>query len=171
MSPLKDETTDKNSHYEWAKQELERAQVELKALQARETATLAQEVAYRTMAERLGEDALTQEDLLSTERAAHENYLLYVKKQQEARMDDALDERGIVNVMLAEQPTAPVLPVWPAWTVMAIGFVAAASTGTGAALVADYLEPGFRNPEDVSAYLGLPVLASLPRADRERLSA
>ena len=55
-SPVKDETTDKNSQYEWAKHELERAQVELKALQARETATLAQEVAYRTMAEQLGQE-------------------------------------------------------------------------------------------------------------------
>jgi len=171
LSPVKDETTDKNSHYEWAKLELERAQVELTALEARDKATRGQESAYRAIAQKLGEDAIAQEDLLSTEKAAQENYLLYVKKQQEARMDDALDERGIVNVGIAEQPIAPALPVWPAWTVIAIGFMVAAGSGTGAALVADYLEPGFRNPEDVSAYLDVPVLASLPTVGHQRLSA
>ncbi len=68
--PLRDETTDKNAHYEWAKSELQQAQVQLKALQAREAATAAQEAAYRAMARQLGEDAITQDDLLSTEKAA-----------------------------------------------------------------------------------------------------
>ena len=117
----RDETTDKNAHYEWAKSELQQAQVQLKALQAREAATATQEAAYRAMARQLGDDAITQDDLLSTEKAAQENYLLYVKKQEEARMDDALDERGIVNVAIAEHPVAPALPVWSAWTVLAIG--------------------------------------------------
>ena len=112
-------------NYEWAKSELQRAQVQLKALQAREAATVTQEAAYRAMARKLGEDAITQDDLLSTEKAAQENYLLYVKKQEEARMDDALDERGIVNVAIAEHPVVPALPVSSAWTVLAIGLAAA----------------------------------------------
>ena len=161
--PLRDETTDKNAHYEWAKSELQRAQVQLRALQAREAATVTQEAAYRAMARQLGEDAITQDDLLSTEKAAQENYLLYVKKQEEARMDDALDERGIVNVAIAEHPVAPALPVWSAWTVLAIGLAAAGAAGTGAAFAADYVDPAFRTPDDVLAYLNSPVLASLPR--------
>ena len=171
LSPVKDETTDKNTHYEWAKSELQRAQVQLKALQAREAATSTQEAAYRAMAQKFGEDAITQDDLLSTEKATEENYLLYVKKQEEARMNDALDERGIVNVAIAEQPVAPVLPVWSTWTLLAIGMVAAVSAGTGAAFVADYIDPAFRNPEDVLAYLGAPVLASLPADERGKLLA
>ena len=90
--PLKDETTDKNAQYEWAKSELQKTQVQLKALQGRDSASRAQLGAYRAMAERLGEDAITQDDLLSSEKAAQDNYLLYVKKQEEARIDDALDE-------------------------------------------------------------------------------
>ena len=169
--PLRDETTDKNVHYEWAKSELQRAQVQLKALQAREAATATQEAAYRGMARQLGEDAITQDDLLSTEKAAQENYLLYVKKQEEARMDDALDERGIVNVAIAEHPVVPALPLWSAWTVLAMGLAVAGAAGTGAAFAADYLDPAFRTPEDVLAYLNSPVLASLPRPARGSLSA
>lgn len=169
--PLRDETTDKNVQHEWAKSELQRAQVQLKALQAREAATVTQEVAYRAMARQLGEDAITQDELLSTEKAAQENYLLYVKKQEEARMDDALDERGIVNVAIAEHPVVPALPLSSAWTVLAIGLAAAGAAGTGAAFAADHLDPAFRTPEDVLAYLNSPVLASLPRRARGDLSA
>lgn len=169
--PLRDETTDKNVHYEWAKSELQRAQVELKALQARAAATGVQEADYRSMTRQLGEDAITQDDLLSAEKAAEESYLLYVKKQEEARMDDALDRRGIVNVAVAEQPVAPALPLWSTFAVLAIGAAAAGAAGTGAAFAADYADSAFRTPEEVLAFLNAPVLASLPRSTRRRLLA
>lgn len=171
LSPVRDETTDKDPHYEWAKAELQQAEVQVKALEARATAAEVQSAAYRAMAQKLGADAVTQDDLLSSEKAAQENYLLYVKKQEAARMDDALDERGIVNVAIAEQPIAPALPVRSAWMVLAVGFVAAGAAGTGSAFAADYLDPAFRNPDDVMAFLNAPVLASLPRSMRGRLSA
>jgi len=169
-SPVRDETTDKDTHYEWAKSELEKAQVQLKALQAREAATATQEAVYRTMARQLGEAAITQEDLASSEKAAEDNYLLYVKKQEEARMADALDRRGIVNVAMAQQPLAPALPLWSGWTVLLAGLAAAGVAGTGAAFAADYLDPAFRTPEEVLAYLDAPVLASLPRRVQGRLA-
>jgi len=170
-SPLRDETTDKDAHYEWAKSELERAQVQLKALQSRQTATGIQEAAYRTMARSLGDDALTQDDLQNTEKAAEESYLLFVKKQEQARMADALDQSGIVNVAMAEPPVVPALPASSAWTLLAIGLVAAGTAGTGAAFAADYADPAFRTPDDVLGYLHAPVLASLPRMARGGLSA
>jgi uncharacterized protein involved in exopolysaccharide biosynthesis len=170
-SPLRDETTDKDVHYEWAKSELERAQVQLKALQSRQSATGIQETAYRTMALSLGDNALTQDDLQNTEKAAEESYLLFVKKQEQARMADALDQSGIVNVAIAEPPVVPALPASSAWTLLAIGLLAAGTAGTGAAFAADYADPSFRTPDDVLGYLHAPVLASLPRIARGGLSA
>src|SRR5258708_462652 len=163
-SPIQDRTTDKDAHYEWAKTELERAEVQLKGLESRATATEIQERSYRTVAKRLGEDAITQDDLASTEKAAEETYLLYVKKQGEARMADALDQHGIVNVAIADQPVVPALPVRSAGAVLAVGFVAAAVAGIGAAFGADYLDPSFRTRDEVLAYLNAPVLATLPRS-------
>ena len=171
LLPLRDETTDKNSHYEWATSELQSAQVQLKAVQARQAATALQAAAYRAYARQLGEDAVTQDDLLSSEKAAQDTYLLYVKKREEARVDDALDQRGIVNVAIAQPPVSPVLPVTSAWMILATGFLAAGACGTGAAFAADYLDTGFRTPDDVLAYLNVPVLASLPRTSTGRLSA
>jgi len=171
VTPVRDETTDKDTNYEWAKAELQKAQVQLEGLEARAAATSAQRFEYLSMARHFGEDSVTQEDLLSNEKAALENYLLYVKKWEEARMDDALDERGIVNVAIAEQPVVPALPLWSTWSVIAFGFVVAGCAGTVAAFGAEYIDPSFRDPEDVLAYLNSPVLASLPKESLRRLSA
>jgi uncharacterized protein involved in exopolysaccharide biosynthesis len=170
-APVRDETTDKDPHYEWAKSELEKSEVQLRALRAREGATNSQKVAYRAITQKLGEDAITQDDLLSTEKAALDNYLLYVKKQEEARMNDALDELGIVNVAIAEQPVAPALPIWSVPMILLFGLFGAGAAGVGAAFVADYVDPAFRDPDDVVASLNVPVLASLPRRTSGRLSA
>ena len=171
LHPLRDETTDRGANYEWAKAELQKAQVQMKGLEARVATTRTHLADYRNLARRLGEDAITQGDLASSEKAAEENYLLYAKKREEARMGDALDQGGIVNVAIAEQPVVPALPVWPAGTVVLIGFVAALTSGTGAAFAADYMDPALRTPEEVLAYLDIPVLASLPAERAWRLSA
>jgi uncharacterized protein involved in exopolysaccharide biosynthesis len=170
-SPLRDETSDKNVNYEWASSGLQSAQVQWKALQARRAATLEQAAAWRSIAGRLGEDAITQDDLVSARNAAQENYLLYVKKREEARMNDALDERGIVNVAIAEEPVAPALPVFSVWTIVAMGLAGAVLAGGAAAFAADYLDPLFRDPDDVVNCLNLAVLASFPTSGNSKLAA
>ena len=170
-APLREETTDKNPRYEWAAAQLQQAQVQRKALEARAAATGVQEAAYRTMAQQLGDDAVAQDDLLNSEKAAEENYLMYVKKEEDARMADALDRRGIVNVAIAEPPVAPALPAWSTWAVLMMGIAAAGAAGTGAAFTADYIDPAFRTPDDVLVYLNAPVLASLPQNMKGRISA
>ena len=86
-------------------------------------------------------------------------------------MGDALDEGGIVNVAIAEQPVVPALPVWPPSLIVLVGFVAALTSGTGAAFAADYVDPALRTPEEVLTCLEIPVLASIPEGTGRRLSA
>jgi capsular polysaccharide biosynthesis protein len=43
-----------------------------------------------------------------------------------------------------------------------IGVVLGGTLSTSLAFAADYLNPGFRTPDEVVAFLGTPVLASLP---------
>jgi uncharacterized protein involved in exopolysaccharide biosynthesis len=161
-APLRDETTDKNPHYEWAKSELEKAEVQSRSLRARASELGSQLAEYRVAARQMGEAAVTQDDLVNSEQAAEQNYLLYVKKQEEARMADALDRRGIVNVALAEAPIVPALPLWSTLAVLILGTVAAGTAGTGAAFAADRLDSSFRTPDEVLLFLQVPVLASLP---------
>jgi uncharacterized protein involved in exopolysaccharide biosynthesis len=117
----------------------------------------------RSVADKLGNHAITQEDLLRNVKTAEEKYLLYANKREEARIGDALDEHGILNVTIAEQPTVPALPTRSEWRYGLLGLALAATVSTGLAFAADYLDPAFRTPEEVVMYLGAPVLASLPR--------
>ena len=171
-SPVRDETTDKNPNYEWAKAELQHEQVHMIGLRAKAEATRTEIGEYQAMTRQLGDDAVTQDELISSEKAALENHLLYVKKQEEAHMDDALDTRGIVNVAIAEEPVAPALPAWSSLGILMVGFAVAGACGTAAAFAADYMDPALRTPDEVLAYLDVAVLASLPKMESpKRISA
>jgi uncharacterized protein involved in exopolysaccharide biosynthesis len=161
-SPLRDETTNQEPNHEWAKSELIKAQVELGTLEAHGQATRVQVAGYREVAQRLGGNALRQGDLLGEMKAAEEKYLLYMNKREEARIEDALDQGGILNVTIAQEPRVPALPARAAWVFGMIGVLLGGTLSTSLAFAADYLNPGFRTPDEVIAYLGIPVLASLP---------
>lgn len=162
LAPVKDETTDLDATHEWARAELAKGQVELSALQARSEATRAVLSGYRQEAQRLGDRAIFQEQLRRNLKAAEEKYLLYANKREEARIGDALDQGGILNVTVAEQPTVPALPARSRSTLALAGLMLAGVVSTGLAFAADALDPAFRTPDEVIAYLDIPVLASLP---------
>ncbi len=162
QTPLRDETTDRDPNHQWVQAELMRTQVTLVGLEARASANTTLQARYLLAAQRFGNEAIKQEELLHDLKAAEEKYLLYVNKREEARIGDALDQGGILNVTLAEEPQIPALPAHPAWMYGAMGFVLAGTMSTGLAFAADSLDPAFRTPEEVISYLGTRVLASLP---------
>ena len=160
--PVRDLTTQQDPNHEWTQAELVKNQVEVSALEARAAASGAVLADYKSEALALGNQAIEQEQLLAALKEAEDKYLLYVNKREEARIGDALDQGGILNVTVAEQPRVPALPLWSLWMFGAVGLLAGGSMSTGLAFSADYLAAGFRTPEEVTAYLGSPVLASLP---------
>ncbi|HKS76734.1 MAG TPA: Wzz/FepE/Etk N-terminal domain-containing protein [Terriglobales bacterium] len=162
-SPAKDETTDQDATHEWARAELAKAEVDFAGLAARAQATGAELSRYQEEAQRLGDRAIFQEQLRRNLKAAEEKYLLYANKREEARIGDALDQGGILNVTIAEQPVAPALPAKSRASLGLLGLLLAGGISTGLAFAADALDPAFRTPDEVIAYLDAPVLASLPR--------
>ena len=162
-APVRDETTDQNPTYEWVKAELAKAQTELSGLKARAGADQAALARYRSKARDLQEAAVVQQDLLRTAKTEEDNYLLYLRKQEEARINDALDARGILNVAIAEPATVPVLPVKSlSYYVLLCSFLAGCGS-VGIAFFADFLDPSVRTPDEVALWLDLPVLASIPK--------
>ncbi len=160
--PVRDVTTQPDPNNQWSRAELVKSRVEIGALEARANATEAVVAGYRASAQQLGDQAIEQEQLVHGLKAAEDKYLLYVNKREEARIGDALDQGGILNVAIAQKPRVPALPIWSLWMFGAVGLLVGGTVSTGLAFTADYLAPGFRTPEEVIAYLGSPVLASLP---------
>jgi uncharacterized protein involved in exopolysaccharide biosynthesis len=162
-SPIRETTSDQDPDHEWAKAELLKTQVELNALAAHATAQNTLLAHYREAASQLGDRAIEQEQLLHDLKASEEKYLLYLNKREEARIGDALDQGGILNVTIAEQATVPALPQLSGLGFGFVGVLGAGTVSISLAFVADYLNPAFRTPDEIVAYLGSPVLASLPR--------
>jgi len=162
-APVREQTTDQNPTSLWVNSEMAKARTDLSALKARAAATAATLSFYRQSARDLQESTVAQQDLLRAAKTAEENYLLYQRKEEEARINDALDQRGILNVAIAEQPTVPALPVRSALLYGLLSLFLAGTASLGMAFTSDFLDPSFRTPTEVTSYLGAPVLASLPK--------
>lgn len=165
QAPIRERTSDQDPDHEWAKAELLETQVELNAMTAHAAAENALFAHYQEAARQLGDHAIEQEQLLHDLKAAEEKYLLYLNKREEARIADALDQGGILNVTIAEQATVPALPERSGLSFVFIGLMSASTLSVTLAFVTDYLNPAFRTPDEIVAYLGSPVLASLPRTN------
>jgi uncharacterized protein involved in exopolysaccharide biosynthesis len=165
-APLLDQTTDQNPVYAWVKSELAKAQTDLSGLQARGSTIEAALTRYRGSARALQQAAIVQEDLQRTAKTKEENYLLYQRKEEEARINDALDRGGILNVTIAEPPTVPALPARSFFYSCFLGVFLATSVSIGLAFASDFLDPSFRTPDEVLGFLESPVLASIPTNGR-----
>jgi uncharacterized protein involved in exopolysaccharide biosynthesis len=163
--PLRDETTDQDPDYLWVRNELTKAQAELIGLKARATAASAIAERYHNDAKRLDESDATQQDLHLAAKTQEQNYLLYAQKREEARISDALDERGILNVALAENPVAPALPVRSPLNAAIFALLLIGTCSFCAAYAVDFMDPSFRTPDELASYLDAPVLAALPKGD------
>ena len=169
LEPVLEKASDKDANHEWVEAELIKDQVELRGTQAHAAAEDALLGHYHTTAGELNERAIQQERLTNDLKDAEQTYMLYVNKREEARIGDALDHGGILNVAIAEEPTVPALPQLSALGFAAIGVLAGGVLSVGVAFANDYMNPAFRTPDEVLAYLGTPVLASLPRSRQSRL--
>jgi uncharacterized protein involved in exopolysaccharide biosynthesis len=165
-SKVLDETTDSNPTYQWVDSELAKAQSQLAAERARAEALSRSVQAYEMQANKLDHTELIQEGLLRDKSTEEANYLLYMRKQEEARISDALDESRIINVAMVEPVAIPVVPSRSRLLVILLGLLAAIIVSLGVAVVAEYLDPSLRTTEDIKEFLDLPVLASVSNPGR-----
>lgn len=166
LTPVRDETSDKDPNYEWARMELEKAEVEGQSLRAQLAKSSAQIELLRSVALRMESDSVVRENLARNAKASEDDYLLYRRKREEARIEDALDERRILNVAVIEAPMVPALPVHSMvfWLAIAVGF--AVAVGCTAGFVAEYFDATIRTPEEAGSVLEAPVLTWLPESGK-----
>jgi uncharacterized protein involved in exopolysaccharide biosynthesis len=161
--PVRDETSDRNPDYQWVQAELTKAEADLSDLKGRASAASAVAAKYHAQARRLDQSMATQQNLVQAARTQQENYLLYEHKREDARISDALDRGGFLNVAVAEQPAVPAIPERSPLTVALITLLLAGAFSLSTAFVRDYMDPTFRTPGELVADLGTPVLAAFSK--------
>jgi uncharacterized protein involved in exopolysaccharide biosynthesis len=160
--PIEEITTDRTPAQDWMATEITKAETDRAAMIA-QAASIEEDLREsREMALKLGRESAEQEDLARDVKTSEQNYVLYLGKQEEARISDLLDRKRIVNVSIAEKATVPAFPTrsW-AW-ILTLGLFSASAVGAGAAYAADRFDPMFRTPEELGRYLDLKVLAAIP---------
>jgi uncharacterized protein involved in exopolysaccharide biosynthesis len=157
------ETTDQNPTHQLLRDELAKAITDREALRGKGEALFRAVGGYQASAERLNEQRAQQERLVQAVKQAQEDYQLYQRKQEEARISDVLDSTRVANVSIVEAPTTPPVPVRSGrLVILLLGLAAALIASVTTVVILDHLHPYFRSPDEVEAFLGVPVLASMP---------
>ena len=97
---------------------------------------------------------------LETQRSAYQTYL---RKEEEARVSNALDDSDILNVAVAQTATVPRDPeASPVIKLVALGAGMALILGVGLALLRDWLDPSVKTTSQAERMTGIPVLGEIP---------
>jgi uncharacterized protein involved in exopolysaccharide biosynthesis len=162
-APLRDETTDRDPTYEALRTELAKAKTELAATEARTRAVAVLIDTYRRETEQLERKEILRQDMLRTAKTDEDNYLLYLRKEEEARISDALDRQRFSNVVVAEPATVPLRAQPRNLVFLVLGTLLAGLVSVMVGFLVDRWDPSFRTPEEVELFLGSPVLAAFPK--------
>jgi uncharacterized protein involved in exopolysaccharide biosynthesis len=168
QSPVEEVTTDRVPAREWMATELAKAKADDAALEAEATAKEKVVRSYAESAQQLDQKGAQQDDLIRNVKTSEDNYLLYLRKREEARISDALDSKRIVNVTIAEAATVPALPALHLGWLLIGSFFMAGTLSIGSAYAADRLDQSFRTPDELGRYLDLRVLASIPASTEKQ---
>ncbi len=162
-APLRDETTDLDPTYESLRAELVKAKTELAATEAGAAATKSLVRSYQSRNQQLDRLQILQQDMVRNAKADEQNYMLYLRKAEEARISDALDRQRFSNVVVAEPASVPYTAQARWVLVLVFGVLFASFASVALAFVVDRWDPSFRTPEEVETFLGRPVVAAFPK--------
>jgi uncharacterized protein involved in exopolysaccharide biosynthesis len=166
---VKDVTTDQNPAYVWIDGELAKAQADLHGYQAKANETEAMIKETMESARQMDVNSIEQADLVRAAKAAEDDYLLYLKKREEARIGEALDQTRLLNVSIAEKAMVPSVPALSPMLIGLFGVMLAFAASAGLVFTLERMDTSFRTPAEVEAVLNLPLLAAVPEAGGYRL--
>ncbi len=159
-----EQSTDLNPLRQTLETEQARARVDQAGAQGRLEMLQAQVAQYENQLSRLEGITGEYEDLNRKVKQADDNYLLYQRKQEEARITDELDQNKITNVSVAEAAIQPNLPVRPNRPMnLMLGLFLGALLSLGSVVVAEFMRDTVLTPHELEVLTGRPVLASLPK--------
>lgn len=161
-APSQELASDITHSVKFLSEDLTKARSQLVGLQARQGTLIRATNALRERLEKLERASLTHEALKRKYEIAQNNYFHYVKKQEEARLAEALDREKVANVSILDAATVPVLPVRPNVKMnLALGFALSVVLALGGALMLAYFDGVIRNRADVARMVDIPILTTI----------
>jgi len=162
-SVTQNETFELSAGWHEAERSLVERRTRLAGLQAQEQRQREQD--QRLVAElvRLDKSAEQSRRIARDIALAEQNYQLYARRLEEARISDALDKAEISNVSVIGRPTASISPTRPRAKLLFFGALGAGLLGSfGCFVLGHALRPTVHGRDKAAAILGAPVLARLP---------
>src|SRR5216683_2189410 len=166
-----EQQTDLNPLRQTLETEYSRARLEQTGAQARRDTLAAQLRDYEGELRKLEGDTTRHDDLQRQKKEAAENYQLYAKKREEARIADELDRQKITNVSIAEAPAVPRIPSSPNRPLnLLLGVFVATFLSLGTVFSAEMLGGTVHTARQLEALTGATVLATVPENSRRIIS-
>jgi uncharacterized protein involved in exopolysaccharide biosynthesis len=95
-------------------------------------------------------------------RQAEKNYLLYMDKTEEARIQKQKEASRVANISVASWAYPPSIPIFPRKTFMlVISIMAGFIMGMAGAFVAYYMDHTIKTPEEMMAYADIPAISAI----------
>lgn len=163
-SPVTETTTDLDPTKEWIATELAKTDADRAAFKGEAEFYSGAARHYQEVARKLDQTSLQREDLVRKVKIAEDDYFLYRREAERALIADATGS-GNVSLSFSEIVTTLAHPPLPfAWILIGCS-LAAGIVSLGAAYAVDRINPFFHTPEEVSGFLDVKVLASIPVSD------
>jgi uncharacterized protein involved in exopolysaccharide biosynthesis len=116
--------TDQNQVRVEAEKSLSESRVSLAGAKARKARLAALVSDYKKRMYSFAGETTENDRLMRQVKEDEDNYLLYSKKREEARISESLDQQRITNVSMVQAPTLPVDPASPQIPLdLAVGFL------------------------------------------------
>jgi succinoglycan biosynthesis transport protein ExoP len=111
---------------------------------------------------RLSQNQIEYEGLVREVKQNEKNYLMYLNKTEEARIEEQQDANRVSNVTVTTWGHIPTIPIFPRKFLMlllagTLGFIVALA----GSFFAYYLDHTLKTPQDLARYSHLPVFATI----------
>lgn len=134
----------------------------LSQLEGRKRSLMQETSSYSTRLGVLKEKSIGLVRLRQENSIARENFLLYRKKAEEARIAAAMDEQKLINTGIMQKAPVPTLPTGRGLLIaLAFGTIAGLSLGMGSAFTLEFFNSSVQHENDVERFLQVPVLATI----------
>ena len=162
QSNVQETTTDVNPTWQALNADLAKTRAEAASYKAAQLTEATQVAALRAQLTTMTSDGVTIETMQRQVDSDKEAYLSYVRKGEEARAAEALNQSRILNVSVVQTPTMPIEPVSPRIMLNLItGLLFALILGAAAAYWSEEYDPRICSTASIFKDTGLSTVAIL----------